>query len=349
MAATAQAYGAFDLSRMPPGWTPNPERVQSSLTDYESSTAQTMALMGRHVSDALNDPAIIDLGKRCSGSWGRGPTETRCSWDSFWFCKHWIRFIVDENSVWRFFHETDQVDFLIAPSVLIRMKRPAGDCDDFSMMMAALLMANGIPCEFVTVACDRNDRRRWSHVYVRAILSDGRHVPLDPAVGDYPGWEVLERDIYRMQAWDMNGQPVETARSSRPDAGMHYYANRGLGDGDVMIEPTVDPSTLPTSLNATAPDYYATTTPGVPIGSGSGTGINWTAILGNLTSGGFKLGQMALLPSGSSLLPSGAVISPYGAAGGLLTAGGVPNLSSLIVWGGAAVVLIMIINAVSKK
>ena len=50
------------------------------------------------------------------------------------------------------------VDFLIEPSVLIRMRKPQGDCDEFTMLSLALLVANGIDCEIVTVACDRDGR-----------------------------------------------------------------------------------------------------------------------------------------------------------------------------------------------
>src|SRR5579871_3559886 len=108
MAATPIAYSSFDPSVMPPGWTPNPERIESSLTDYETSTAQTMQLMGRHVREALSDPAVLAIAQRTGGRWGRGPNETRCCWDCFWFCKHSIRFVYDERAVWNFFRESDQ-------------------------------------------------------------------------------------------------------------------------------------------------------------------------------------------------------------------------------------------------
>ena len=52
------------------------------------------------------------------------------------------------------------------------MPAPAGDCDDFSMLTAALLEASGIPWEFVTVAADRDSPGRFSHVYVRALVEE---------------------------------------------------------------------------------------------------------------------------------------------------------------------------------
>lgn len=67
-----------------------------------------------------------------------------------------------------------------------------GDCDDFSMYLAALLRANGIACSFATVAADGSQPDQFSHVYVVAY-PDGQRLPLDASHGQYPGWEVADR------------------------------------------------------------------------------------------------------------------------------------------------------------
>ena len=64
-----------------------------------------------------------------------------------------------------------------------------GDCDDFSMYLAALLTANGIACSFITVAADGHAPDQYSHVYVVAY-PDGERVACDASHGKYPGWEV---------------------------------------------------------------------------------------------------------------------------------------------------------------
>ena len=68
-----------------------------------------------------------------------------------------------------------------------------GDCDDFSMYVAACLKSLGIPCSFATIAADARDPEQFSHVYVVAYPMTVRgmrmRLPLDASHGEYPGWE----------------------------------------------------------------------------------------------------------------------------------------------------------------
>lgn len=80
------------------------------------------------------------------------------------------------------------VEVLVRP-IDISRGAPYGDCDDFSMYLASLLTACGIPCSFVTVAADSRQPENYSHVYV-AAYPNGQRVPLDSSHGEYPGWEV---------------------------------------------------------------------------------------------------------------------------------------------------------------
>lgn len=62
----------------------------------------------------------------------------------------------------------------------------AGDCDDFSVLEAALLGALGHPTRFVTIGYTS---RAFSHVYLEVQLR-GQWIPLDPIMADKPvGWE----------------------------------------------------------------------------------------------------------------------------------------------------------------
>jgi hypothetical protein len=83
------------------------------------------------------------------------------------------------------------VETIIRPvdmALYIDQGKAIGDCDDFSMYLAALLKANGIPCAFATVAADSSVPDQFSHVYVVAY-PDGQRLPLDASHGQYPGWE----------------------------------------------------------------------------------------------------------------------------------------------------------------
>jgi predicted transglutaminase-like cysteine proteinase len=62
----------------------------------------------------------------------------------------------------------------------------AGDCDDFSVLEAALLGALGHPTRFVTIGYKP---QAFSHVYLEVQVR-GRWMPLDPIMADKPvGWE----------------------------------------------------------------------------------------------------------------------------------------------------------------
>lgn len=65
-----------------------------------------------------------------------------------------------------------------------------GDCDCFSMLVAALLLANGIKCAFRAVGANPNYPDEYSHVYVVAYPEPGSEFAMDASHGQYPGWEV---------------------------------------------------------------------------------------------------------------------------------------------------------------
>ncbi len=97
------------------------------------------------------------------------------------------------------------IETLIRPRDLSRMTklggRQRGDCDDFSMYGASMLVGAGAPTQsvkFVTVAADADAPRQFSHVY-NAIYLNGVRIPLDISHGPYPGWETASR--YRIEEW----------------------------------------------------------------------------------------------------------------------------------------------------
>ncbi len=102
----------------------------------------------------------------------------------------------------------DLVEFIVRPVDMCRYIDQGiaiGDCDDFSMLCAALLLTQGIPSKFCTVAADGRAPDQFSHVYCVAYL-DGERIPLDASHGSYPGWEVdQERQITRKGEWSSTG------------------------------------------------------------------------------------------------------------------------------------------------
>ncbi len=83
--------------------------------------------------------------------------------------------------------DPESAEVLVRPVDLLTMPEPTGDCDDFSMLCAAMLRALGIESKFRTIAADRSDPSTYSHVFVVARMPYGE-LPLDTSHGSHPGW-----------------------------------------------------------------------------------------------------------------------------------------------------------------
>ena len=106
----------------------------------------------------------------------------------------------------------DAIEVIIRPLDMMRYVQAGtstGDCDDFSMYLAALLESVGVPCSFVTVAADAQAPRQYSHVYVAAypdVNGERIRVPLDASHGDGVGWEAEQVvEVRRKREWSVGG------------------------------------------------------------------------------------------------------------------------------------------------
>ena len=157
----------------------------------DTQVAQTVNLMCARVEEDAADPAFQAHVKRVLGQ-GTGDIPTRV-WTQ---AKKAISFIRDEALATGTLPDSSTVvEFIVRPREMAKLVdegRAAGDCDDFSMYVAAMLVATGIECSFVTVGADGEAPDQYSHVYVLAY-PDGRGqapVALDASHGEYSGWEV---------------------------------------------------------------------------------------------------------------------------------------------------------------
>ena len=236
---------AVDQSRLRVERTP-------AATDNDSVTAQTIGEMCRYIRESLSDPLVARAAAQARQNFGSGNIagndgeRSRAAldlWGVFWFIKHLVKFRLDEGSLLEYHGERDQQDFLVAPHVLLRMRKPQEDCDGFAMLTCALLTLLGVPAYLVTVAVDPSDPERWSHVFAAAMI-DGAPVACDATPhGTHPGWMVPDADIYRLQVWDLNGRKTELPWKARRRSTLHGYMKvgfRGLGQTSC---PTVDPET----------------------------------------------------------------------------------------------------------
>lgn len=197
--------------------------IQADLLSNDVATAQTVRRMCELIAESINDYGVmrcIQKALKLSDIGSRQRMAAAC-WD---WCKRNIKFVHDDAQLWHDLGSRDELELLISPAVMARARSRKGDCDDFTMMLCAMLCSMGVPCVIKTFKCDRQDPERWAHVCAGVILEDGSLLPLDASHGDYPGWQVPERDIFASQLWDMNGNPIDGGSN-----GMGF-ARRGLGD-----------------------------------------------------------------------------------------------------------------------
>lgn len=197
---------------------------QGTDTPTAVVTGQTVRKMCEHIRAAQSDP-IVQSVAAVTSKLASPADKLSALW--MWVKGH-VKFVHDDTLIRQLFNEAGHFELLIAPPVLLRMDRPRGDCDDFTMLVDALASIAGFDCGIVTLACDRRRPGEYSHVYGCAALP-GVLVPLDCSHGRHPGWEVPRRDIQRKTIWDLNGRIVSDERGPAAGGIAGSGAVSGLG------------------------------------------------------------------------------------------------------------------------
>ncbi len=189
--------------------------------DPDTQVAQTIDLMRQYAREDSQSSAIQLEALAAIGEYPDSPEEAVYRW-----VKRRVQFFNDEHTAQPLAFDIPVVEVLIRPIDLAAMCsnggcRRAGDCDDFSMYGAALLLALGRRVSFVTVAADAADPERFSHVYLASYGPGGR-IPLDISHGPAVGWET--QHYTRRDEWpiDNNSQWLTLAAV----AGAAYFLSR---------------------------------------------------------------------------------------------------------------------------
>ncbi len=183
---------------------PGRTRVAAYPADALSSdiaTARTIDAMRRAVAADAGSAPLAQAAQQIRATLPAQPTRRQIADAVFAYVKRTVRFERDDVLA-AALGANPEDEIVIHPARLLTMPAPAGDCDDFSTLGAALLGELGVPASFVTIKADPNRPREWSHVYLAAGLESGERLPLDISHGEAPGWEyphALER-----RAWPLN-------------------------------------------------------------------------------------------------------------------------------------------------
>lgn len=205
--------------------------------DDEAATGQTIALMAHYVRQDSQSPIVRRAAAEAAAA-AKGNTvadQAAAVWE--WIRAH-VRFLPDSVPAAHITKQPELSELLIRPVDLLTMPEPAGDCDDQSMLCAAMLRALGVETGFRTVAADAAQPQFYSHVYVVAYSPSGE-IPLDCSHGPRPGWEVQPAGKVRtwrieqmktlgaidwgqlLQIGAQTGAEIAKARFGQPPAGTY--------------------------------------------------------------------------------------------------------------------------------
>jgi len=223
---------------------------RAALLSGEAGTAQTIQLMRRLVDSALSDAAFVrktrDIVAHVAAYDEAGEVHAVYNW-----IQSNIRFTKDPLT-----KET-----LFPPQELLKIK--AGDCDDISMLMGAMLLALGYPARLVTIAANPADPGEFSHVYVEAEIppGSGNWVAADAArYGAQFGIE--PPNYFRKRTWSLVDDSYQDLNGMTRMRGLGNYMHvRQLGDGS-----GIDWSSLLTQTIQETPQIMA-------VAEGQGTSI----------------------------------------------------------------------------
>lgn len=157
-----------------------PREIESiALPLGASGTRATLRLMAKLVKQTRADPTIRDTAKNLVMGCSPGDYRAEVN-ECFLFVRDNIRYLQDGNGAER----------LSNPVVLLQDR--AGDCDDKSTLLAALLESIGHPCRFVAVGYTAPGE--YEHVFVETRIG-ANWVALETTLNVDMGWAPIPPNV----------------------------------------------------------------------------------------------------------------------------------------------------------
>lgn len=89
-----------------------------------------------------------------------------------------------KNNV-RYTRDIYRVELLHSARRMLELR--AGDCDDLTVLLGAMLKSIGHPVRLALVGFNRKRKKLFTHIYLE-VFNKGRWIPLDPTVNRPMGW-----------------------------------------------------------------------------------------------------------------------------------------------------------------
>ena len=215
----------------------------------------------------------------------------------------------------RFIHDPHGKELIGDARYLLDVK--AGDCDDYVVVLGAMLQSIGIPIRIATVRADKSEPNRYSHTYPVARLRSGAEVALDATQPEaWLGWEPprhFGKKIWpvpaTLQRFPGTGPEQAPSRAYGRAGSSPLKSARGLGDTSSFLtsplfssgsvtgpsQSTVDITTLANAFGTDAANIIAALRNPAP--QYVGTSLNPNAITANASLTGGVLQSNLGLPS----------------------------------------------------
>lgn len=171
------------------GYLPNSvPSTLAGLPEGVDATRATLRAMVKYARAGQLETPVITLARQILGSSLPQTGTSKNYADQLRALQNWVRDRI------RYVRDPVGAEMVQTPSRTLQIA--SGDCDDKSVLLAALLCSIGFPCRFVAVGFKGG---AYSHVFVEARLGT-RWVPCETIVqGKEPGW-YPENVTRRMEA-----------------------------------------------------------------------------------------------------------------------------------------------------
>lgn len=180
-----------------------PTAVRSiPLAAGDAGIAQTVSVMHSLIDRGAVDPHVREQALGIVRSAGVGARDSASEIAAVFA---WVK------ANMRFQKDVSGGEYLCSADYLL--KTLAGDCDDYVILTGALLKSLGVPVRITTIAADREEPGRMSHVYLEA-QSKGEWIPLDGTQARaVPGWAPPR--YFRKKIWERPGLSTQGLQGLR--------------------------------------------------------------------------------------------------------------------------------------
>lgn len=121
----------------------------------------------------------------------------------------------------------DPVDFDAFQTPRRTLDLNTGDCDDYTSLLGAMLRSVGINVKSRVVQTQGNST--WNHIYLVAVMPNGKEMSLDLAVSAPAGWEVPAKLVIKKQDFEVKEEGPPTSQLLKLQATNGIGANFGMG------------------------------------------------------------------------------------------------------------------------